>query len=89
MMYNEDVRTKGDAKMSYKTTLLKENKMMIEDLRNEIREILKTNEQILKFDNLNEWDLNIVENNLKKVEEKENLIKAYLKNAEEILKMAA
>jgi hypothetical protein len=75
--------------MSYKTTLLKENKMMIEDLRNEIREILKTNEQILKFDNLNEWDLNIVENNLKKVEEKENLIKAYLKNAEEILKMAA
>ena len=75
--------------MSYKTTLLKENKMMIEDLRNEIREILKTNEQILKFDNLNKWDLNIVENNLKRVEEKENLIKAYLKNAEEILKMAA
>ena len=52
MMYNKDVRTKGDVKMSYKTTLLRENKMMIEDLRNEIREILKTNEQILKFDNL-------------------------------------
>lgn len=75
--------------MSYKTTLLKENKIIIEDLRNEIREIIKTNEQILKFKNVNEWDLNIVENNLKRIEEKENLIKAYLKNAEQILKEVA
>lgn len=75
--------------MSYKTTLLKENKMIIEDLRNEIREIIKTNEQILKFEKVNEWDLNIVENNLKRIEEKENLIKAYLKNAEQILKEVA
>jgi hypothetical protein len=75
--------------MSYKTTLLKENKMIIEDLKNEIREIIKTNEQILKFENVNEWDLNIVENNLKRIEEKENLIKAYLKNAEQILKEVA
>lgn len=75
--------------MSYKTTLLKENKIMIEDLRNEIREIIKTNEQILKFENVNKWDLNIVENNLKRIEEKENLIKKYLKNAEQILKEVA
>lgn len=73
--------------MSYKTTLLKETKNIIKDIENEIRKILETNKNILAFDNINEWDLKIVENNLKIIEDKENLIKAYKNNLQEILKM--
>lgn len=73
--------------MSYKITLLKETKNIIKDIENEIRKILETNKNILSFDNINEWDLKIVENNLKIIEDKENLIKAYKNNLQEILKM--
>lgn len=73
--------------MSYKTTLLKETKQIINDIKNEIVEIIKRNEKILKFKNINSFDLNIVENNLKEIEQKENLIKEYKMQLQEILKM--
>lgn len=73
--------------MSYKTTLLKEQKQIIDEVRTEIIGLIKTNENILNFENLNEWDLKIVENNLKLIEEKESLIKQYKQNIQEILKM--
>lgn len=73
--------------MSYKTTLLKEQKQIINEIRIEIIKLIETNENILNFENLNEWDLKIVENNLKIIEEKECLIKQYKQNIQEILKM--
>ena len=61
--------------MSYKTTLLKETKLIIKNTKNEIREIIKTNENILNLKNLNEFDLKIVENNFNKIQQKEDEIK--------------
>ena len=73
--------------MSYKTTLLKETKEIIKNIKNEIQEIIKINENILAFKNLNKFDLGIVEKNLKKIEQKENEIKYYNEQLQEILKM--
>lgn len=73
--------------MSYKTTLLKETKAIITEIKNEIKELLKINSEILKFECVNEWDLKFVEQNLEKVKQKEILIEAYRGNLQEILKM--
>ena len=73
--------------MSYKTTLLKETKSIISEIKNEIKDLLKINSELLKLECVNEWDLKFVEQNLKKVKQKERLIEAYRGNLQEILKM--
>ena len=73
--------------MSYKTTLLKETKNIISIIKSEILEIIKTNENILAFDNLDEFDLKRVEENFKRIEQKENEIKYYNQELQEVLKM--
>lgn len=73
--------------MSYKTTLLKETKSIISEIKNEIKELLRINSEILKFECINEWDLKLVEQNLEKVKQKEKLIELYKENLQEILKM--
>ena len=73
--------------MSYKTTLLKETKLIIKNTKNEIREIIKTNENILNLKNLNEFDHKIVENNFNKIQQKEEEIKYCYNRIQKILKM--
>lgn len=73
--------------MSYKTTLLKETKSIIADIKNEIREIIKTNENILAFENLDEFDIKHIEENIQKIEAKEKEIAYYTEQLQEILKM--
>lgn len=73
--------------MTYKQSLIKETKTVIAEIKNEIKELLKINSELLKLEDVNEWDLKFVEQNLEKVKQKEKLIKLYKENLQEILKM--
>lgn len=73
--------------MTYKQSLIKETKTVIAEVKNEIKELLKINSELLKLEDVNEWDLKFVERNLEKVKQKEKLIKLYKEYLQEILKM--